>query len=209
MFGISRASSKYLLYTQLIGACWREIFTEKQSRFKAGVITQAVINQGLVGGCYLWGLWPAPPLRSPVFTFGIEVSLRQIGRARRGGGGRKTEALWTQSPPSCLCSSGQRTRSAAGPFAWSSHISLRSFINIQTEAALLTRSKHADAALPSLQTHSEERPFQCEECKALFRTPFSLQRHLLIHNSKYECEPTMSPYGIPISRAAKISRFIY
>lgn len=34
------------------------------------------------------------------------------------------------------------------------------------------------------QTHSEERPFQCEECKALFRTPFSLQRHLLIHNSK-------------------------
>lgn len=35
-----------------------------------------------------------------------------------------------------------------------------------------------------LQTHSEERPFQCEECKALFRTPFSLQRHLLIHNSK-------------------------
>lgn len=35
-----------------------------------------------------------------------------------------------------------------------------------------------------LQTHSEERPFQCDECKALFRTPFSLQRHLLIHNSK-------------------------
>ncbi|KAJ6668843.1 hypothetical protein lerEdw1_012329 [Lerista edwardsae] len=35
----------------------------------------------------------------------------------------------------------------------------------------------------SPQTHSEERPFQCEECKALFRTPFSLQRHLLIHNS--------------------------
>lgn len=35
-----------------------------------------------------------------------------------------------------------------------------------------------------LQTHSEERPFQCEECKALFRTPFSLHRHLLIHNSK-------------------------
>lgn len=34
------------------------------------------------------------------------------------------------------------------------------------------------------QTHSEERPFQCEECKALFRTPFSLQRHLLIHNSE-------------------------
>lgn len=34
------------------------------------------------------------------------------------------------------------------------------------------------------QTHSEERPFQCEECKALFRTPFSLHRHLLIHNSK-------------------------
>lgn len=35
-----------------------------------------------------------------------------------------------------------------------------------------------------LQTHSEERPFQCEECKALFRTPFSLHRHLLIHNSE-------------------------
>lgn len=50
-----------------------------------------------------------------------------------------------------------------------------------------THDKHADAALLSLQTHSEERPFQCEECKALFRTPFSLQRHLLIHNSKYEC----------------------
>lgn len=39
----------------------------------------AVINQGLVGGCYLWGLWPAPPLRSPLFTFGIEVSLRRMG----------------------------------------------------------------------------------------------------------------------------------
>ncbi len=52
--------------------------------------------------------------------------------------------------------------------------------------AQLTRHKHADAAALSLQTHSEERPFQCEECKALFRTPFSLQRHLLIHNSKYE-----------------------
>ncbi|NXC35365.1 PRDM5 protein, partial [Campylorhamphus procurvoides] len=37
---------------------------------------------------------------------------------------------------------------------------------------------------PPVETHSEERPFQCEECKALFRTPFSLQRHLLIHNSK-------------------------
>lgn len=34
------------------------------------------------------------------------------------------------------------------------------------------------------QTHSEERPFQCEACRALFRTPFSLQRHLLTHNSK-------------------------
>lgn len=51
------------------------------------------------------------------------------------------------------------------------------------EAACVTLYKHA--ARFSLQTHSEERPFQCEECKALFRTPFSLQRHLLIHNSKY------------------------
>ena len=50
----------------------------------------------------------------------------------------------------------------------------------------LIRYKHGDPALLSLQTHSEERPFQCEECKALFRTPFSLQRHLLIHNSKCE-----------------------
>nr|XP_013807260.1 PREDICTED: PR domain zinc finger protein 5 isoform X3 [Apteryx mantelli mantelli] len=42
---------------------------------------------------------------------------------------------------------------------------------------------------PPIETHSEERPFQCEECKALFRTPFSLQRHLLIHNSErpYQC----------------------
>ncbi|KAM6120167.1 LOW QUALITY PROTEIN: PR domain zinc finger protein 5 [Pterocles gutturalis] len=40
------------------------------------------------------------------------------------------------------------------------------------------------------KTHSEERPFQCEECKALFRTPFSLQRHLLIHNSErtFKCD---------------------
>ncbi|NWX53090.1 PRDM5 protein, partial [Steatornis caripensis] len=39
-------------------------------------------------------------------------------------------------------------------------------------------------------THSEARPFQCEECKALFRTPFSLQRHLLIHNSErtFKCD---------------------
>ncbi|KAK7819463.1 hypothetical protein U0070_015997, partial [Myodes glareolus] len=46
-----------------------------------------------------------------------------------------------------------------------------------------------------LQTHSEERPFQCDECKALFRTPFSLQRHLLIHNSErtfkcHHCDAT-------------------
>ncbi|NXK98785.1 PRDM5 protein, partial [Formicarius rufipectus] len=41
-----------------------------------------------------------------------------------------------------------------------------------------------------VETHSEERPFQCEECKALFRTPFSLQRHLLIHNSErtFKCD---------------------
>ncbi|VTJ81851.1 Hypothetical predicted protein [Marmota monax] len=44
-------------------------------------------------------------------------------------------------------------------------------------------------------THSQERPFQCEECKALFRTPFSLQRHLLIHTSErtfkcHHCEAT-------------------
>ncbi|KAM9028344.1 PR domain zinc finger protein 5 isoform 10-T10 [Ara ararauna] len=38
---------------------------------------------------------------------------------------------------------------------------------------------------PPVETHSEERPFQCEECKALFRTPFSLQRHLLIHNNSH------------------------
>uniref|UniRef100_UPI00398EC8BD PR domain zinc finger protein 5 isoform X2 n=1 Tax=Pristiophorus japonicus TaxID=55135 RepID=UPI00398EC8BD len=46
------------------------------------------------------------------------------------------------------------------------------------------------AARGSRQTHSEERPFQCEECKALFRTPFSLQRHLLIHNSErtFKCD---------------------
>lgn len=37
-----------------------------------------MINQGLVGCCYLWGLWAFPPLRFPVFTFGIELSLRQI-----------------------------------------------------------------------------------------------------------------------------------
>ncbi|KAG8512612.1 LOW QUALITY PROTEIN: PR domain zinc finger protein 5, partial [Galemys pyrenaicus] len=48
-------------------------------------------------------------------------------------------------------------------------------------------------AMPS--THSEERPFQCEECKALFRTPFSLQRHMLIHNSErtfkcHHCDAT-------------------
>ncbi|XP_030420495.1 PR domain zinc finger protein 5 isoform X5 [Gopherus evgoodei] len=43
---------------------------------------------------------------------------------------------------------------------------------------------------PPIETHSEERPFQCEECKALFRTPFSLQRHLLIHNSErtFKCD---------------------
>ncbi|XP_066488723.1 PR domain zinc finger protein 5 isoform X2 [Tiliqua scincoides] len=43
---------------------------------------------------------------------------------------------------------------------------------------------------PPVKTHSEERPFQCEECKALFRTPFSLQRHLLIHNSErtFKCD---------------------
>ncbi|XP_053259489.1 PR domain zinc finger protein 5 isoform X3 [Podarcis raffonei] len=43
---------------------------------------------------------------------------------------------------------------------------------------------------PPVETHSEERPFQCEECKALFRTPFSLQRHLLIHNSErtFKCD---------------------
>lgn len=54
-------------------------------------------------------------------------------------------------------------------------------IAVPGEAAPLTHDKHV---LLFLQTHSEERPFQCEECKALFRTPFSLQRHLLIHNSK-------------------------
>ena len=50
-----------------------------------------------------------------------------------------------------------------------------------------------------LQTHSEERPFQCEECKALFRTPFSLQRHLLIHNSKCVCvcvRECIRPYSL-------------
>ncbi|XP_029684518.1 PR domain zinc finger protein 5 isoform X1 [Takifugu rubripes] len=47
-----------------------------------------------------------------------------------------------------------------------------------------------------LQTHSEERPFQCEECKALFRTPFSLQRHLLIHNSErtFKCDQCDSTF---------------
>lgn len=62
----------------------------------------AVINQALVGGCYLWGLWLAPPLSSPVFTFGIEVSLRQIGRARRGvegwGGGQKNRSTLNLKP---------------------------------------------------------------------------------------------------------------
>lgn len=47
--------------------------------------------------------------------------------------------------------------------------------------------KHFSDLFFCLQTHSEERPFQCEECKALFRTPFSLQRHLLIHTSKCVC----------------------
>uniref|UniRef100_F6SIP3 C2H2-type domain-containing protein n=1 Tax=Equus caballus TaxID=9796 RepID=F6SIP3_HORSE len=46
------------------------------------------------------------------------------------------------------------------------------------------------------KTHSEERPFHSsEECKALFRTPFSLQRHLLVHNSErtfkcHHCDAT-------------------
>lgn len=67
----------------------------------------AVINQALVGGCYLWGLWLAPPLSSPVFTFGIEVSLRQIGRARRGvegwGGGPEKQKHFELKAPQAAC----------------------------------------------------------------------------------------------------------
>ncbi|XP_043552540.1 PR domain zinc finger protein 5 isoform X1 [Chiloscyllium plagiosum] len=50
--------------------------------------------------------------------------------------------------------------------------------------------KHKDLGKLCISTHSEERPFQCDECKALFRTPFSLQRHLLIHNSErtFKCD---------------------
>lgn len=44
--------------------------------------------------------------------------------------------------------------------------------------------ERAEQGVSGPQTHSEERPFQCEACRALFRTPFSLQRHLLTHNSK-------------------------
>lgn len=44
--------------------------------------------------------------------------------------------------------------------------------------------ERAERGVSGPQTHSEERPFQCEACRALFRTPFSLQRHLLTHNSK-------------------------
>uniref|UniRef100_A0A9L0J1Q2 Zinc finger protein n=1 Tax=Equus asinus TaxID=9793 RepID=A0A9L0J1Q2_EQUAS len=46
------------------------------------------------------------------------------------------------------------------------------------------------------KTHSEERPFHSsDECKALFQTPFSLQRHLLVHNSErtfkcHHCDAT-------------------
>lgn len=60
---------------------------------KARIISKAVINQGLVGGCYLWGLWSAPPLRFTMFTFGIEVSLRQIGGGREWGSRKNRSTL--------------------------------------------------------------------------------------------------------------------
>lgn len=124
----------------------------------------------------LWGLWPAAPLRSSVFTLGIEVSLRRTGRPWRWGKGdsRKNRStlnfkpLWAAPP-----TAGQPPKDARSPPVV--------FITVPAGAAPLTHGKHAPLFL---QTHSEERPFQCEECKALFRTPFSLQRHLLIHNSK-------------------------
>lgn len=124
----------------------------------------------------LWGLWPAAPLRSPMFTLGIEVSLRRTGRPWRWGKGtvRKTEALWTLSPFELLLPQQVKHPKTHDLLPSSSSLS-------PAEAAPLTHGNHAPLFL---QTHSEERPFQCEECKALFRTPFSLQRHLLIHNSK-------------------------
>lgn len=138
----------------------------------------AVINQGLVGGCYLWGLWPAPPLRSPLFTFGIEVSLRRMARTQgggKGGGGNKNrdslnlKLLHHLHQPQAALPHGVFL-----PFFFCISLRIAPFVS--------------DLFLSLyLQTHSEERPFQCEECKALFRTPFSLQRHLLIHNSEFFC----------------------
>lgn len=58
-----------------------------------------------------------------------------------------------------------------------------------------------------LQTHSEERPFQCEECKALFRTPFSLQRHLLIHTSK--CVRVISDTALQTHMQHECSVFVH
>lgn len=144
-----------------------------------------MINQGLVGCCYLWGLWAFPPLRFPVFTFGIELSLRQIW----GGGDRRVsqkQKHFESKAPQAACLHQVNKLNWLRSLKQNPPASIYEASPTSTsrrEAACVTLYKHA--ARFSLQTHSEERPFQCEECKALFRTPFSLQRHLLIHNSKY------------------------
>lgn len=116
------------------------------------------------------------PWGPSMFTLGIEVSLRRTGRPWRWGKGdsQKNRSTLNFKPPwAAFPTASQPPKDTRSPPAI--------FITVPAEAAPLSHGKHAPLFL---QTHSEERPFQCEECKALFRTPFSLQRHLLIHNSK-------------------------
>lgn len=120
-----------------------------------------------------------------MFTFGIEVSLRQMDQGWReveGGEAEKQKPFELKAPQAAFPHQVNRPKRLRSRVIFSHHFKQLH----QRPRSAAAAGKHADAALLSLQTHSEERPFQCEECKALFRTPFSLQRHLLIHNSKYE-----------------------
>lgn len=135
---------------------------------------------------------PFQPSGFLVFTLGIKVSFRLIGEwmAERSGAGmvRWNRSILHKNPLKPLVFITSPDLIGCCYYVQSIKISLWSRLKGQAEAGGGSACSLGETlTLPdsSLQTHSEERPFQCEECKALFRTPFSLQRHLLIHNSKY------------------------
>lgn len=139
----------------------------------AEVCDPSVSLEAGVRFCGVRGLLrPSPP---PCLLWGLRChSGGQIGHGFRVGveGGQQNRSTLNFKPPlSCFAAASQPTTTQ----------------DLLPSSPPLSRAGRLCSHMPSRsppQTHSEERPFQCEECKALFRTPFSLQRHLLIHNSK-------------------------